>query len=152
MFEEIQRLFDIPYYQQKHYPQSDALFAKVNGNWVKHSTEEYINTGNKVSRGLLKMGIKPGDKVALISNNRPEWNMLDMGILQIGAIDVPIYHTISSEDYKFIFNDAGVVLCVVSDHELYDKVQAVRDQIPSLKEVYTIEEYEDGSQGVFGTH
>ena len=143
MFEEIQRLFDIPYYQQKHYPQSDALCAKVNGNWVKHSTEEYIKTGNKVSRGLLKMGIKPGDKVALISNNRPEWNMLDMGILQIGAIDVPIYPTISSEDYKFIFNDAGVVLCVVSDHELYDKVQAVRDQIPSLKEVYTIEEYED---------
>ncbi len=89
------------------------------------------------------MGIKPGDKIALISNNRPEWNMLDLGILQIGAIDVPIYPTISSEDYKFIFNDAGVVLCVVSDHELYDKVDAVRDQIPSLKEVYTIEECED---------
>lgn len=143
MFHEIHRLFDIPYYQLEHYPQEDALCAKVNGTWVKHSTQEFIDTGNKVSKGFLKLGVKPGEKIALISNNRPEWNMLDLGILQIGAIDVPIYPTISSEDYKFIFNDAEVVYCVVSDRELYDKVAAIRDQVPSLKEVYTIEEYSD---------
>ena len=140
MFDNIKRLFDIPYHQLENYPQSDALCAKINGEWVKYSTQEFIDNGNLVSKGLLKLGIKPGEKIALISNNRPEWNMLDLGILQVGAIDVPVYPTISENDYKFIFNDAEVVLCFVSDQELYDKVDAIRGEVPSLKDVYSIDE------------
>ncbi len=140
MFDNIKRLFDIPYHQLENYPQSDALCAKINGEWVNYSTQEFIDNGNLVSKGLLKLGIKPGEKIALISNNRPEWNMLDLGILQVGAIDVPVYPTISENDYKFIFNDAEVVLCFVSDQELYDKVDAIRGEVPSLKDVYSIDE------------
>ncbi len=138
--ETVTRLFDIPYYQLKTYPKSDALAAKINGKWVTHSTQEFINKANLVSKGLLKLGIQPGDKIALISNNRPEWNMMDIGILQIGAVDVPVYPTISEADYKFIFNDAKVKLCVVSDEELLGKVMAIKDQVPSLQDVYTFNE------------
>lgn len=140
MFDNVKRLFDIPYYQLEHYPQEDALCAKVNGKWVKHSIQDFIEKGNLVSKGLLQLGVKPGDKIALISNNRPEWNMLDLGILQIGAIDVPVYPTISEQDYKFIFNDAEVSYCFVSDKELYDKVDSIRKEVPSFKELYVIED------------
>ncbi len=143
MFEDVKRLFDIPYYQQKNYPQADAFCAKVNGEWVKHSIDDVIKTANQVSRGLLRMGVKPGDKIAMISNNRPEWNMMDIGILQIGAIDVPVYPTIAPKDYEFIFNDSEVVLCVVSDHELYDKVAEVKGNIPTLREIYTFDQFSD---------
>lgn len=142
MNQEVTRLFDIPYYQLEKYPQPDALVAKVNGNWEKHSTEELVKQANRMSRGLLKFGIKPGDKIAMISNNRPEWNMTDIGILQIGAINVPIYPTISEEDYKYIFNDATVKICLVSDAELLAKVNAVKDGVPTLEAVFTFEQIE----------
>lgn len=140
MFEEVKRLFDIIRYQQKKYPQKDAFVAKINGEWIPTSTEEALEKANLVSRALLNLGIKPGDKIAMISNNRPEWNIMDIGILQIGAIDVPVYPTISEEDYKYIFNDAEVKLCFVSDQELADKVNAIKDQVPSLSEIYSFEE------------
>ena len=112
----------------------------MNGQWVTHSTQGFVDKANLVSQGLLKLGIKPGDKIAMISNNRPEWNMCDIGILQIGAINVPIYPTISSEDYQYIFNDAEVKLCFVSDQELFDKANAIKDQVPTLQEIYSYEE------------
>jgi long-chain acyl-CoA synthetase len=135
--ENITRLFDIPYYQLEKYPNDDCLAGKENGAWKKYSTKEYLELANSFSRGLISLGIQPGDKVALISNNRPEWNIADIGILQVGAIGVPVYPTISENDYKFIFNDAEVKLCVVSDKELYDKVASVKHEIPSLREIYT---------------
>ena len=136
--EQVKRLFDVPYYQLEKYPKTDALCTKVNGEWVKYSTQEFISKANLFSRGLLALGVQPGDKIALISsNNRSEWNICDIGILQIGAIDVPVYPTICAADYKFIFNDAQVKFCFVSDKELYDKVYSVKNEIPSLKEIYT---------------
>lgn len=141
--EHVKRLFDVPYYQLEKYPKSDALCTKVKGEWSKYSTQEFINKANLFSRGLLALGVKPGDKIALIStNNRSEWNICDIGILQIGAIDVPVYPTISASDYKFIFNDAEVKYCFVSDKELYDKVYCVKNEIPSLKEIYTFNQVE----------
>lgn len=138
--EEIRCLFDIPYYQQKHYPKSDAFGAKINGEWVTQSIDEFLADANKVSKGLRKLGIGPNDKVAIIANNRPEWNIMDIGILQIGAIGVPIYPTISEADYKFIFNDAEVKLCVVSDEELLGKVKAIEGEVPTLNGVYTFDD------------
>ncbi|CAM9590764.1 unnamed protein product [Discosporangium mesarthrocarpum] len=142
MFEEVKRLFDVIRYQQKNYPQPNSMVAKINGEWVPTSTETIIDQANQVSRALLKCDFKKGDKIAMISNNRPEWFIMDVGILQVGAIDVPVYPTISEEDYKYIFNDAEVKLCFVSDKELADKVNAIIDQVPSLTEIYTFEKVE----------
>lgn len=139
---EVKRLFDLPYYQHENFTQEVAFSDKVNGEWVKVSTAEYIDKANSVSRGLIGRGIEPGDKIALISNNRSEWNICDIGIQQVGAISVPVYPTISADVYDYIFNDASVKMCIVSDKELYDKVMSIIDKVPSLTEVYTYEEIE----------
>ncbi len=133
------RLFDIIYVQNANYPQPDAFASKVNGEWRKISTQDVIDTGNKVSLSLLKLGVKPDDKVALVSNNRPEWNMVDLGILQIGAVNVPVYPTITEHEYKFIFNDAEIKYAFVSDKNLAAKISKIRNEVPSLKEIFTFE-------------
>ena len=133
---EVTRLFDLPYYQLKNFPQEDSLCDKVDGKWIKTSTASYIEQANAVSRGLIKLGIQPGDKIALISNNRSEWNICDIGIQQIGAIGVPVYPTISADVYDYIFNDAQVKICIVSDEELYYKVKSIEDQVPSLTTIF----------------
>ncbi|UKN01523.1 long-chain fatty acid--CoA ligase [Paracrocinitomix mangrovi] len=134
---EVKRLFDLPYYQNEKFPQKDALVDKVDGQWIKVSTQEYIDKANSVSRALVKLGIQPGDKIALISNNRSEWNICDIGIQQVGAISVPVYPTIDSESYAYIFNDAEVKLCIVSDQELADKVNAIINQVSTLQKIYS---------------
>lgn len=137
------RLFDIPRCQKDRMPLSDALVTKVNGSWHKVSTDEFISQALQVSRALVEIGIQPGDKIALISsNNRHEWHIMDIGILQTGAVNVPVYPTISSEDYNYIFNDCKVKYCFVSDKELYDKVDKIRNSVESLIEVYTFDEIE----------
>jgi hypothetical protein len=111
----------------------------VNGEWQKYSTQNIIDTGNKVSLSLLKLGVKPDDKVAIVSNNRPEWNMVDTGILQIGAVNVPVYPTISEHEYKFIFNDAGIEYAFVSDKNLFNKISSIKSEVPTLKEIFSFE-------------
>ncbi|PBJ14309.1 long-chain fatty acid--CoA ligase [Flavobacterium sp. ACN6] len=137
----ITRLFDFPYYQQETYNLQVALATKKNGVWEKTSTQEYIAKANAVSRALLRMGVQKDDKIALItSNNRSEWNIMDIGILQTGAQNVPIYPTIAEEDYEYILNHSGSMYCFVSDDEVYQKVQAIRANVPTLKEVYSFNE------------
>jgi len=133
------RLFDFYYYQLEKYPQSDAVCSKVNGEWKKHSIREVIDQANRISKALLKMGIQPNDKIGIISNNRTEWNIVDLGVLQVGAQDVPIYPTASESDYKYIFNDAEIKYCFVSDEELYQKVKSIQSDVPSLIDIYTFE-------------
>jgi long-chain acyl-CoA synthetase len=141
---EITRLFDFPYYQLKQYNISNALVSKSNGVWVKTSTEEYIAKANAISRALLRMGIQKEDKIALISsNNRTEWNILDIGILQVGAQNVPIYPTISETDYEYILNHSGSRYCFVSDLSVLQKVNAIRKNIPNLIEVFSFDELND---------
>lgn len=136
------RLFDIIHYQQANYPQADAFGYKANGEWKKVSTQEVIETGNRVSLSLLKLGVKPQDKIALVSNNRPEWNMVDLGILQVGAVNVPVYPTISEHEYKFIFNDAEIQYAIVSDKNLANKIASIKADVPSLKDIFTFEKVE----------
>lgn len=133
------RLFDIIYYQQANYPQPDAFACKVNGQWKKYSTQAIIDGANKVSLALLKLGVKPDDKIAIVSNNRPEWNMVDLGILQLGAVNVPVYPTISEHEYKFIFNDAEIKYAFVSDAKLFEKISSIKDAVPSLQGIYTFD-------------
>lgn len=138
---EVKRLFDFPYYQADNYDLNDALVTKYNGKWISTSSKQYLDKVNKISRGLLNLGIKANDKVALIStNNRTEWNIMDIGIMQLGAQNVPIYPTISEEDYAYVLNHSESKYCFVSDQEVYDKVMSIKDQVPELKEVYTFNE------------
>jgi len=137
----ITRLFDFPYYQQETYNLPVALATKKNGVWEKTSSEEYIAKANAISRALLRMGVQKDDKIALISsNNRTEWNIMDIGILQTGAQNVPIYPTIAEEDYEYILNHSGSIYCFVSDEEVLQKVNAIKANVPSLKEVYSFNE------------
>ena len=143
MSKQVSRLFEFAYYQLKHYNLPKAFNTKYNGNWVATSSSEFVEKGNTISRGLLKLGIKPGDKIAVISStNRTEWNILDLGISQIGAISIPIYPTISEEDYQYIFNHAEVTYCFLSDFELFEKAIAIKSQVPTLNEIYSFDEIE----------
>lgn len=137
------RLFDFPRFQQEHFPLEVMVSSKVGGEWKSYSTSEFIDAVNEASRGLLELGIKHGDKVALIAhNNRCEWNIMDHALLQIGAVDVPIYPTMTEDDYEYIFNHSESIYCFVSNDELYDKVSNVLDKCPTLKKVYSFEKYE----------
>ena len=134
------RLFDIIYHQKETFPQNDCLVGFENGTWKKYSTDEVIGLVNQFSRALIADGIQAGDKIAIIANNRPEYNIVDLGCLQAGAIDVPLYPTISSGEYEYIMNDAEVKLVFVSDEEILGRVKAIQDKVPTLKAVYTFEQ------------
>ena len=140
---DITRLFDFPYYQLREYNLDKAFVTKYKGEWVATSTQEFINRGNAISRGLIKLGVAPNDKIAVISlTNRTEWNIMDLGVLQVGAQNVPIYPTISQEDYAYILNHSGASYCFVSCATVYAKVKAIMDQT-ALKGVYSFDELED---------
>ncbi len=91
------RLFEIPYYQLEKGPLAASIGGKhMKGHNYSYSTKDFIKLANQVSLGLLQMGVKPGDRISLIShNNRPEWNIIDIGMSQIGVINVPVYPTVS---------------------------------------------------------
>jgi long-chain acyl-CoA synthetase len=138
---EVKRLFDFPYYQLENYPQEAALVSKVNGTWVKTSTQQYIDQANAISRGLIKLGVKANDKVAIISmTNRTQWNICDIGILQTGAQDVPIYPTISEQDYEYVLNHSESKYVFVSCKEILDKINKIKANVPSLLGVYSFED------------
>ncbi|MDC1235255.1 AMP-dependent synthetase/ligase [Flavobacteriaceae bacterium] len=140
---DITRLFDFPYYQLREYNLDKAFVTKYKGEWVATSTQEFIDRGNSISRGLIKLGVAPNDKIAVISlTNRTEWNIMDLGVLQVGAQNVPIYPTISQEDYAYILNHSGALYCFVSCATVYAKVKAIMDQT-ALKGVYSFDELED---------
>lgn len=138
----ISLLFDFPYYQLEKFNLSKAFTTKYGDKWVSISSIEYINQLNKISRGLLRLGIKPNDKIAIISTtNRTEWNIMDIGILQIGAQNVPIYPTICKEDYEYILNHSEATYCFVSDSSILEKLNQVKENT-KLKGIYTFDEIE----------
>ena len=134
------RLFDFIQYQQAHSPQARSIGGRnAAGEWQYYSTEEVIAKANQVSRGLIKLGVQPGDKIALVVyKNRPEWTIMDLGIQQVGAINVPVYPTISPAEYEYIFNDAGVKLCFAGIGDLYDKVSTAQANVATLEKIYTL--------------
>lgn len=137
---EVKRTFDILESGLKNYPLEVALASKVNGSWKGYSTKEYKEYVDQVSIGLIELGVKPGDRIGTITNNRPEWNFINYGAAQIGAIVCPIYPTISESDYKYIFNDAGIKYVFLSDSDLNDKISAIKSEVPSLEKVYSFEQ------------
>ena len=135
----IKRLIDILPYQIENFPRLDAICDKKEGNWQKFSSVKVKEITDNFSLGMLNLGYKLGDKFAIISNNRSEWNFVDLGILQMGGIDVPVYPTMSENEYAYIFNDAQVKLVFVSDKELYEKVKRVVPKVKSVVDVYTFD-------------
>ena len=139
---DITRIFDFPYHQLNTYHLDKAFSTKYDGEWVSISSQEYINQANAISRGLLNLGVKPNDKIAIISStNRTEWNILDIGVLQIGAQNIPIYPTICAEDYEYILNHSEALYCFVSDITVLEKLNAIK-QNTTIKGVYTFDDIE----------
>ena len=139
----ITRLFDFPYHQLEKYNLKDALVTKYGDTWVKTSTQEYLEKANAVSRGLLRLGVNKNDKIAIISsNNRTEWHITDIGVLQTGAQTVPMYPTISAEDYEYILNHSESQYVFVSDSEVYEKLNSIKANVPTLKDIFSYNEIE----------
>ena len=146
---ESKRLFDCIEHQLTNFPQEVMLSGKENGGWRTYSTAEVASTVNALSAGLLSLGLsghdftpEGSDKIAIISNNRPEWLMSDMATQQIGVIWVPVYPTTNPLELTFILNDASVQYMFASNQELYNKVMSIKDKVPCLKEVYTFDRIE----------
>ncbi len=136
---EVKRIIDLIPYQIATFPREDALCDKKDGKWQKFSSVEIQKNVDDFSLGLLKMGFDKGDKFAIISANRTEWTFTDLGILQIGGNDIPIYPNMSEDQYEYIFNDAEVKLVFVGDKDLYDKVMRVIPKTPSVQDVYSFD-------------
>jgi long-chain acyl-CoA synthetase len=139
---EITRTFDLLNLYREKYRMDDALAGKEKGVWIRYSSDQYIDFAHNISFGLMAMGLKKGDKVCTISNNRPQWNFVDMGVAQAGIIHVPVYPTISLAEYKYILKDAEPSVIFVSDKALYDKIRPIADIVESVREVYTFNEVE----------
>lgn len=138
------RLFDFIDYQRQHRPLDKAINTKYKGQWEATSSEEFYQKAQLISRALLDMGIQPGAKIGMISsNNRTEWAIVDAGILQLGAINVPLYPTIAAEDYKYILNHSECQYCFVSDQEVYNKLKSIQKDVKTLKEVYCFDTLKD---------
>jgi len=141
---DIKRLFDFPYYLHQKYPTEAALVSKRNGVWIRTSSKQFLEKANALSRGLIKLGVNANDKVAIISmTNRTEWNICDIGVLQLGAQDVPIYPTISEDDYAYVLNHSECCYCFVSCSEVLAKVNHIKHKVPSLKGVYCFDELDN---------
>ena len=137
---EIRRIFDLLSYAEEKFPLETALAVKRSGKWETFSTADYREKTDAFSLGLLAMGFKKGDKIATVSNNRPEWNFMDFGMTQIGCVHVSIYPTISDDEYRHILSHSDAKILIVSDKMLYDRLQHFVDEIENLEAVFTLDE------------
>ncbi|MCL2597120.1 MAG: long-chain fatty acid--CoA ligase [Paludibacter sp.] len=136
---KITRLFDILENYVEKYPQQEAaLVSKVNGQWKNISIGQYVERTNLLSCAMMALGIERGDRVAIISSNRPEWNILDFAVMQIGAISVPVYPTISIEDYEHILNHAQIKMLFFDSKVIWQRIEKFLPNVNSLTEIYTI--------------
>lgn len=135
---EVTRTFDLlERFQELYSEKPDVLAGKQNGEWIKYSTKDYVENSNWISYGFLSLGLKKGDMVCTIANNRPEWNIVDMGLSQAGLVHVPVYPTISAEDYDFILNNCKPKYVIVSDKALFKMITPIAKKVPSVKGIYS---------------
>lgn len=139
---EVTRIFDLPKRQLEKFPDLSMFVSKQDGEWKPMSTKSFLDRVNQISKGLIACGVQAGDKVGLISENRVEWNMIDYAIQQIGAVVVAIYSNISDNDYEYIFKDASIKLCFTSNQDLYTRINYLKTSLPSLEQLYSIDEVE----------
>jgi long-chain acyl-CoA synthetase len=142
MMIDITRTFDIIEWNKEKYPRKDMYGGKRNKEWITYSTDEVSMYVNLVSYGLLSMGYKKGDKIATISGNKPEWNFVDMGVAQAGMIHVPIYPTISTEEYDYILEHSDVKVIFVGNSTIYNKVSPIVKRLKNLKDIFSFDPVE----------
>src|SRR5690606_28019619 len=126
-----------------NHAKSAMVAGKANGQWTTSSTDDFLTVVDQLRRGLAARGIGKGDKSALLTANRPEWNFCDFAVSQLGAAIVPLYPTLSSQDLSFIIHDAGVKIILLSDTELYEKVQEALKQHDLAAPIYTFDPVKD---------
>ncbi|MBP7274245.1 MAG: long-chain fatty acid--CoA ligase [Saprospiraceae bacterium] len=141
---KVTRLFDCIHHQLQTAPMEKSMGHNLNNQWTFYSTQEIITQAKALTNGLLQLGLKPQDKVAIIApQNRVEWCIIDLALQQVGAISVPVYPTISINEYKYIFNDATVRYCFVGSEELYNKISSIQPEIHSLEAIFTFDKQPD---------
>ena len=133
----VKRTFDILEHCLKNYPRADSVAGKYDNQWIPFSTEQFARQSELLALGLLALGMKKGDRVATVSGNRPEWSFVDMALAMTGAVHVPVYPTISEEEYSYIFSHAETRYIFVSDDKLFKKLSPMIGQIPSLEQIFT---------------
>lgn len=143
MIMTIERTFDLLYSLRTNHPDLPVLAAKREGNWIPFTSEDYSRTAKRFGYGLLSKGFKKGDKIATVSNNRPEWNMVDMGMAMIGVVHVPVYPTIGDEEFRHILKHSDAKILIVSDRSFYDKLKPLVDEIDQIEAIYTFNYYDD---------
>ncbi len=137
---KVERTFDLLGRYKEHFIKEDALCGKKNGVWLKYSSGDYIDFSNNFSYGLLDMGIKKGDKIITISNNRPEWNFADMGMSMIGVIHVPVFTSLNISEYQYIISHSEAKLILVSDKKLYNMVSSAVAASGQHVQIYSFDE------------
>lgn len=137
---KITRIFDLLTYSEENFPLDVALAVKRHGKWETFSTADYRKNTDAVSLGLLAMGFNKGDKIATVSNNRPEWNFMDFGMTQVGCVHVSIYPTISDTEYRHILSHSDARILIVSDQALFDRLHHFVDELDNLEAIYTFDE------------
>lgn len=130
-------LADFYYYQLENNPKKDAFTQKVNGNWVSLSSKDFVEKSVLLSKGLLDLGVKKGDRIAIIANNRTEWHLTDLAAQQIGVVNVPIYSNINPEDYSYILNDCGAKVIFLADKEVLDKILTIKNEVPNVEHIFS---------------
>jgi long-chain acyl-CoA synthetase len=136
------RIFELAEYTRQKFNKPDVLAGKEDGVWRTYSANEYVSITDAIGYGLLNLGINRGDKIAIVSANRPEWSLADMGINKIGAVNVPVYPNITTADYEYILNDAGVKILFVGSEEIFEKVHMLIDKVETLETIYAFDEIE----------
>ena len=141
----ITRVFDILAYNLEKFPKEEFVSGKINGAWKKYSTVAFCNAVDDLSKGLISIGIKKESRIAVMSHNRPEWNISDFAIMQIGAYQIPLYPTLAEHDIKYILENAEVSVIFVADEEIYKKVKTVVDETQAKIKIYSFNQIDEVS-------
>lgn len=136
------RIFDLVENLKTNYEDKNVLVAKKDGDWVYYNVSEYLKFSKQFALGLMALGFKKGDKVVTVTNNRPEWNFVDMGMSMVGVVHVPIYPTISDEEYRFILKHSDARLLLISDVSLFNRLNSIANEIDTIQGVYTFNDIE----------
>jgi long-chain acyl-CoA synthetase len=131
------RIFDLPDRCLSLFPDADIFAAKVEGQWIKYNAQDYHNYARWFALGLLELGFKKGDKIASVSNNRPEWNFIDVGMTMIGVVHVPVYTSLSSDEYRYVFEHSDARMVILSDSKFFESIKPVCDKLSKVEWVYT---------------